>query len=687
MNHKRPFIDGVRQSWLKWLAVIVIFVAFICALWVNFGIRAVVEANDKTVGLVVDYDELFRLADGNKDTSFGEILKDASLAGATGIVVRERLLAEWETAGDLIVFSGRQLRFQIEDQYGVSASDMIMGFEIIPAKTYILTKDELVRDQLYSLLEVKARYPEMFTIPGYMGIAVQLHSSERATLGLGFPIAQLKEAADVGFQIIPRLRNWEPLTEESLSETMRWVAMIPNLAAIGFNDQSVPGDGTDPEKQELLADAVASLGKPLVSFEFYDQVGLPGLAERLDNYLLRAHAISDNEIRRYADFQIAMDRYSLAATERNIRYIYLRFQGLANPSASTLSNMELISGVRDGLISDGLKIGNPETIPAYTIGRLPMFLLGAGVIAAGGWLLALAATTFAKNKWRLRYCILMVAGCLVWAALIFIAPTLSKKAIALAGAIVFPSLSVLLVLSRKQGPRIAETGVNRVLHPIGQLLVMSVMTLAGAMIMSAVMAEPTFMLRLDMFRGTKVSHITPLILVPLILWLREEDWYGIMSGTVKSSVKYWQLIVGVILLVGLAVYILRTGNESPELVSSFEVRIRQVLDNILGVRPRTKEFLIGHPIMIVLLYYGYKLEMFPLVMVGLIGQVSLINTYAHLHTPIMVSLLRSANGLWIGIIIGIIAIVILEWISRRMHTLKSKYAKGCEAPEGIGNRD
>ena len=676
MRAKESMINKMRQFGLKWLAVVAISAAFICSLWVNFGIRAPVEARDKTVGLMVDYDELKRIADGSHDDiDFADMLRKASLAGATGLVVRERLLSEWEAAGDVIVFSGGQLGFQLENQYGESAYEMTTGLEITPSNTYILTKDPLVYNQIFSLLEVKARYPKSFTIPGYMGIETQLHISERVTLGLGFPLAQLEEAAAAGYQIIPRLRNWEPLTQNSLTETFRWVGMIPNLAAIGFNDQTMPGDGTVPIIQDRLAEAVATLNKPLASFEFYDQVGLPGLATRLDYNLMRVHAISENEMPRYTDFRIAMDRYRLAATERNIRFIYIRFQGLINPAAAMLDNMDLITGVHDGLIADGLIVGNPEPIAAYKIDRISMFLLGTGVIAAGGWLFALAAEPFARKKLHLPYGMLVVFACLIWAALMFVAPTISRKLLALAGAIVFPCLSVLLTLIYKPKGNTAEAVVMRTFRAIVQLLVMSAIAFIGAMITSAILAEPAFMLKIDNFVGVKVSHIIPLALVPFILWLREEDWYGIMSGTVKSSVKFWQLVVGVILLAGLAVYVLRTGNESPELISGFEVQVRQMLKDILGVRPRTKEFLIGHPIMLVLLYYGYKLNMFPLVMVGLIGQVSIISTYAHLHTPLMISLLRSANGLWIGIFIGVIAIAIVQVIILRMQALSVKYAK------------
>ena len=104
------------------------------------------------------------------------------------------------------------------------------------------------------------------------------------------------------------------------------------------------------------------------------------------------------------------------------------------------------------------------------------------------------------------------------------------------------------------------------------------------------------------------------------------------------------------------------------LVSSLETNLRQMMDNLLGVRPRTKEFLVGHPLMLVLLYYGYRLEIkrSVLLLFGLIGQVSLVNTYAHIHTPLLVSVTRSVHGLWIGIILGVIIILLLNLLLRKM---------------------
>jgi hypothetical protein len=210
---------------------------------------------------------------------------------------------------------------------------------------------------------------------------------------------------------------------------------------------------------------------------------------------------------------------------------------------------------------------------------------------------------------------------------------------------------------------------------------MTVLTLAGSLIMSAILSEARFMLNLDQFFGVKLSYVVPLAFVPCVLWLRENNWYSLLRGTAKNSVRFWQLGVAFILLAALALYILRSGNEGLGTVSDLERSFRNMLNNTLGARPRTTEFLIGHPLMMMLLYYGYRFNMFPLLMAGIMGQVSLINTYAHFHTPLRLSLLRSFHGLWIGILIGIILIGVLELVFRRVRKLEKKY--GEKNGEGI----
>ena len=675
-----------RLSVLKLVAVILLVAALICALWVNFGIRAPVELRDDTVGLFVDYDELLRIANASRDMEFYDMMRKAHTAGATGIVIRERILADWEISGDIISIGGGQFRFQLETMNDPSSNALLE--QINPDGTYIFTRDRMVFDQIFGQLEAKERHPTYFEFLDYMVIGTIMHSVERGNLGLGFPITQLEQAADIGFYIIPRIRTWDPVTDESLDVEMSWLSKIPNIVAIGFNDSTMPGGGDDPEIQDKLASSIGTLGKPIVSFEFFTQIGLGGVATRLDNGFMRVHAIAENELNHYRNVQDAANRFSLAATERNISFIYLRFMGLMNPAASMDSNLELIEFVRSELERNGLIVGIPDPISNFSVPFIAFLIIGAGIIAAGGWLLTLVAEPFfAKKKWHIPFLVLMLFAFAVWVGGLIFMPAFIRKLFALAAAIVLPSLGIILVLlNRSHWPPFCKNimtadgstvcKIKVAIRAIVHLGIMSAFTLSGSFIMSSLLSEPAFMVKLDTFIGVNVAQLIPLVLVPFILWVREEDWFGLINGTVRSNVKVWQLALSLIMLAALALFFMRTGNENPDAVLDIELRFRQLLHDILGVRPRTSEFLIGHPLMLVLLYFGYKFNMFPLLIAGVLGQASLMNTYAHLHTPLLVSLERSIHGLWMGIAVGVVLIIVLEFVLKKFRALHDSWQDG-----------
>jgi ABC-type nitrate/sulfonate/bicarbonate transport system permease component len=48
----------------------------------------------------------------------------------------------------------------------------------------------------------------------------------------------------------------------------------------------------------------------------------------------------------------------------------------------------------------------------------------------------------------------------------------------------------------------------------------------------------------------------------------------------------------------------------------------------------------------------------------MIGQISLVNTYAHIHTPILISLRRTGYGIMIGTIVGLFALWVIRLIDK-----------------------
>ena len=128
------------------------------------------------------------------------------------------------------------------------------------------------------------------------------------------------------------------------------------------------------------------------------------------------------------------------------------------------------------------------------------------------------------------------------------------------------------------------------------------------------------------------------------------------------TVRY--LLIGFGVLVAGFIWIARTGNDSGMDISTLELKMRALLETTLVTRPRTKELFIGNPALILAIYFGIK-RRWPLFLgatiAATIGQADLYNTMCHIHTPLFFSLLRSFHAIWIGGIIGWLAVVAFDF--------------------------
>ena len=112
-------------------------------------------------------------------------------------------------------------------------------------------------------------------------------------------------------------------------------------------------------------------------------------------------------------------------------------------------------------------------------------------------------------------------------------------------------------------------------------------------------------------------------------------------------------------------YIYRTGNSMG--VSAAELQLRNLLENLLVARPRTKEMLIGWPCLLLFIWSLRRhMNFLPLVFgLGMsVGLVSVVNTFLHIRTPFLLSLLRTGWGLLFGFAIGVIAVLVSELVYR-----------------------
>jgi hypothetical protein len=336
-------------------------------------------------------------------------------------------------------------------------------------------------------------------------------------------------------------------------------------------------------------------------------------------------------------------RFLLAASERNIRVLLIYPLFEMEKGDLLEQNLKYLSAIRNGLLEKNLQVGEANPMPPLSQPGWLLFLIGLGVISGGLWLCLEAGI------YRFNFVIGLIATA-CWAGLLYSVPSMGCKLMALAAAVIFPALSIMISV-----PPGKTTWGKSVLV----FICTSLFTLLGALLIVGLLADTRFMLRLDQFFGVKVAYTFPLII--LILVFLGRDFSGTTIKTVWNHVDVllnkpvlWKWITGVaMLIVIMAVYLIRTGTQEIIPPSQLELKARLFLEHFLAVRPRTKEFLIGHPCLIFLFYLGNRDKKYlPLLLLGAIGQISIINTFIHIHTPLAVSGLRTLHGLWLGILVA-----------------------------------
>ncbi|TYO94791.1 DUF5693 family protein [Desulfallas thermosapovorans] len=664
-----------EKSW-KLLLIGVIFVSMVAAGYAAWQ-RLALERDHRGVELAVVYDEVAALA-RMKGIGTAEALDQFRDQGVTTVLVKEPTVQEAAQNAEFIMRTGQELLVGagpgLTQLWGENYRE-----EIDPGQRYFIFTSERTYQRVRGQLEAKGvqvNAPDHWQKPGLYVFGASYHWGFLEQMGVGYSEEAWQQIREAGLQTMVQLRTWNQVTPAGLDYVFEDIARAPNLSAIAFNDPQLPGVG-DPELTRQISYHIKDLGVPAVQIEFFNQKGMSSLGLLLDKQVIRLHSLSLEEYAK-RNFSITemVDRFSLAATERNIRVLLLHSYMKPDEPDMLQFNLQLVDETRDRLLAEGMHIEEASTLEPLPVSRGLLFVIGLGVIAGGMLLLMVMGLTGLVPY-------IGLAGLLCWAGLLavdFTGP--ARKLMAFGAVVVFPTLS--LAVNLKPGPAGLkpasrqwpgrqvrwESGrrpstwpePSRLGHSIVLLLRTSLYSLVGALLMVGLLADIGFMLKLDQFTGVKLAHVIPLALLAGIFFFRSRErdagWQEQLSRFMDQPILVKFAVAAGVLLVVLLVYVSRTGNESAA-VSSLELQFRTMLDNLLGVRPRTKEFMFGHPLLLLLFYLGYRDNRYmPLLLGGAIGQISLVNTYAHIHTPLVVSLLRSFHGLWLGIIGGLVLIVI-----------------------------
>lgn len=639
---------------LKQVGWLLVVVGVLCSLFL-WGQRMQSEANYKSVQMVVNYSDIVALANANNMTE-ETLAQELQKRGVSAVLYKEWSLGSLNANGQVTIVVGNNI------EHTSFADKISKQMPVNEATAYVALVDTNVAEQVTKHVLEKVQGANYYagevpviTIPimvpnGDNEVVTALNQLKE--IGVGFDMDGISRMSAIGMDTVPQLRSWDNPTDESLRAAFNEIEAMPNLVYMLFNDKEIPGY---PEKTRTVADLLkdndGSTKITIGTIEFSEQKGLNQLGVLLNKDVIRLHTISNSEMGNLTP-DSALDRWMLAVRERNMRSLLVRFFDITAPGSCLQENFDYVESIQNGLLESGFTLNQPYEKPESIYTNVALLaLIGIAVIA--GIMLILLEMRLPKLSLLVLAC-----GVVAWFILLMLQPTLAKKLMSLMSVITFPTLSCVLFMK----PEARSVGQS-----ILTLLKMCFISYIGAILMVGLMADILFMLKLDQFVGVKVAHVVPIVAVPFILYIwNAEKPMTFIKQLLEKTLDYKWTLLGVLVAIAGVIYLSRTGNTGAEL-SGAESAMRTFLNDVMGVRPRSKEFLIGYPFTILLFWLGASRKNWILTIPAIIGQVSLVNTYAHVHTALIMSMHRSLNGLVLGIVLGLLLIVGVNFLFMIYH--------------------
>lgn len=681
----------MKQFCYNKILIAVIILGLIASLTIDVQ-RYQVEQANKSIELIMDYEDLVALAE-KEGLPPEKVLAQAKEAGITSLAVYETTFKKLNVNGKAAAVNGSVL---LTNYQNGAISDpgwrqLIESGQIKGTNVYVTghnqqTFQEVHEDLVRRLGQDRVRE---LTISGQRVLEVKANYEEFEKMDLGMPTDEMQAVNDAGFYVVARPTNYRQCTKDDIDAFFDRLDgyQVSAIVASGSQTLGAPDESQYMAQQMRQRDLTLGMIEGVTQLKFFPQDGMLDIAKANDYQSARLYSIPKDEQKKMKVNE-AIDRWVTTDDERNIRFNLLKTFEKPAPDMTLLeTNMSYVAGVKNKLEAQGFTMGRAGVFasfyPEAPLRSLVMLGVAAGIVLY-------LSLVIPAMKSKQAYILLAVL------ALVMVVPVLMghgnkiRVAAALAAANVFPAISVLWILDKIR-QRVPQQGAG-LLRMIGTgvaaLFVCGMISYVGAAYLSASLADTEYLLEVNIFRGIKLTFILPIILVAIGFLQRFDVFDGKMDDTegfleqfkriLDVPVKVKTLLGLFLVLVAAVVFVARSGHTMGMPVSATELKFRAFLEQAMYARPRTKEFMIGHPAFLLAAMAWFRkwptMVLFVLVMVATIGQGSMVETFAHMRSPILMSTARGLGGLVLGAGVGAICMILvdmwLKYVAPRLSTEK-----------------
>ncbi len=710
----------------KILLALLTLVLLVC-LFVIAG-RFGVESKNKTYDIVLDYNEIEAMAQqsdediswwlskykdmgitkvGLTEESIITLMEDTDLPVTGKMMDNITKNANWKQNYpkefvSMIEKQGYDPFDVIVEMYGDAADFVVNGIEtrMAPERYIIYRTDNASYAWINGTADV-ALYSEKYKYQnsdntGYSE-RIDVESSKIMYISLGFLPEKVNIIQKLGMDIVPRTMSYNGWNDTRFAKAViqgyRNNNIDPDYIIVG--GQAVFGydDGVELAKDYILKNGITiGLIENTTQLQNIMQYGVEEVAKASGYDAVRVFTVWNYIQNRYEYYgypgaKEIENTLFRAVVERNVRVIYYKpifeFKDLHTYVTDLQEYQTMFSNLDQRLEKQGFSRGTAKQMGDYEVSGAAKVILGLGCVLGA---LLLLTTLFRMN--RKAKTILGTIGTVGVLGLYFASPDWFELSASFFSAVIFAciSLSYFTYRAKVIGDHYSsDEKPSKIIAAAAFTLTISVvLALIGGLLTAAPISSTGYMLEIDIFRGVKAAQLIPIAY--FVLAYLAYFGYGENKKTIgrlefvdikelfNLNIKVWMVLLGIVIAGAGVYYILRTGHNTSLQVSSIEMLARNELEDLLIARPRTKEFMIAFPSVMLMVYCAVrKFRLWTAVfgLAGVIGMTSVCNTFQHIRTPLYLGVIRTGYSLLFGIVMGAIAILMFDLL----HNIYIKYLK------------
>ncbi|RAP31462.1 hypothetical protein DID78_01340 [Candidatus Marinamargulisbacteria bacterium SCGC AG-343-D04] len=641
---------------LRFFFCTVIFISLLVGL--NISVRRYqFETQKNTVEIAVSLRELRELAvvgGESIESLMTRLDKESSL---TTIAIEEVTLHDFIESGKMALIKGSEIinMHRVGRLNRTLLSQVYKQGQVKPEYFYLYVSQRKDFERIKKFLKIEFGSDKVKQIKNYHILQILDTREDLVNIGLGILDSDIKLVTQFGFKPLFRLKNTTRLKAGVItSKIMSFYDPVVGSSVL-FEGDSVLGY---PTQLGLLKEKFEDKQIRFGAVEFFYQKGIKTLLDDLSYNVFRVHSIDVEELQEMSMGK-AVNRYLRAAKERSVDMLFLHPYFNSKNELSIIDyNIVFIDKVVTGLIHNEFDIFSVEQFPKQIY--IPITPFEKIVLIFSVCTTFLFCISFFKvlSLFNIFTFYLFSLGS-IYTLNQFGYDLFISKCMAFFVAVLFPTLAIITQFPQEQVGE--KKFVVRFFKSFVYLVKILGICLIGAILIISFLSDIVFLKGVEQFFGVKLSFLVPLVLIGLFFYLRPHritSTFFVLRRLYYSPVRTAGLISIFAVISFFFILLIRSGNFL--LLPSFyaESHLRELLESVFYVRPRTKEFLIGYPFLILsFMFVDEKISRVWIWFFNILGSISLvsvINSFCHIHTPLFISLYRTVLGLLFGIAMTLI---------------------------------